>query len=119
MPRLNPHLTRISFILYALPRMAHAGVRLMTIYITVRHAPALLRLFQPKTLHHFVVEEAFSWPIRLYPFSIDHKLRDRTLSRLPDDFFGRAGHGLDIDLAIRDLESFQKALRLPAVGKPG
>jgi len=72
-----------------------------------------------EALEHIVVEKSFAGPVGLDPFAVDHELRDSAFSGPADDFFGGAGHGLDIDFAIRDFEAFKKALGLPAVGAPG
>ena len=67
---------------------------------------------------HFVVKKAFARPIRLYPFAVNHELRDGPLASLPDDFLGSAWRGLDVNFGVRNVVLLQEALGDAAVRAP-
>ena len=75
-------------------------------------------LFDAEPLGHFFVKESFARRVGLYPFSIDHKLRDGTFSGALDDLFCGSRSGFDIDIGIGQLMLVEKALGYTAVGTP-
>jgi hypothetical protein len=77
-----------------------------------------LRLADAEALAHLCMKEAAADAIRLHPFTIDDELRDSTLAYVTQDFIGRPGSGLDVDLGVRDLVMVEKALGFAAVPTP-
>ena len=50
--------------------------------------------------------------------TVDHQLRDGTLTRGSDNLFGGTGRGLDVNFFERNIVRGQKAFGRPAVGTP-
>lgn len=67
---------------------------------------------------HFVVLEAFSGNVWLYPGAIDDELRDGSLSRALDDFLRGAGNFFNIDLMVGNVVLGEPALCDMAIAAP-
>ena len=83
-----------------------------------RLSPHELGFFDAKALGHFIVEEAFSLPVGLDPFAVDHELRDGTLAGSLDYFVSGSGGAFDIDVLESDVVLLQEALGFTAVRAP-
>jgi len=77
-----------------------------------------LLLLDSQPLRHLVVQEALAGPVRLDPFSVNDKLRDRATPRVANHFLGCPRRGLDIDFFVWDAMFREKALSLTAFGAP-
>jgi hypothetical protein len=64
------------------------------------------------------VKEALSWFVRLDPFSIEDKLRDRALASVGNDLLCGAWRLFDIDFGVRNCVLVEKTLRLAAIAAP-
>ena len=64
------------------------------------------------------MKEALPGAVGLNPFAINHYLWDGTLASPPDDFFGSAGGGLDVDLGEDKVVTVEKAPGFAAVRAP-
>jgi hypothetical protein len=65
-----------------------------------------------------MVEKALAWTVRLNPFAVNDELGDGPLAHLPDNFFGGARTGLDIDLGIGDQVLFEETFGFAAIAAP-
>lgn len=70
-------------------------------------------------LAHLVMKKASTRAVRLHPFPIDHKLRDRTLSYITEYFLSGTRRGFDVDFGKFKAVRLQESLRLAAVTAPG
>jgi hypothetical protein len=64
------------------------------------------------------VEESFASTIGLYPFAIDHKLRNGALAGVADDFLGGSRREFDVDLFIGNVMFGQKTFGFTTIGSP-
>src|SRR5258708_17529018 len=77
-----------------------------------------LRFGDAQAFRHLIIKKTFARPIRLHPLAIDHKLRNRALAGLLDDFFGGPGSSFDVDVVKRKVVTLEKAPGHPAGGTP-
>ncbi|MGH9501429.1 MAG: hypothetical protein ACRD20_01120 [Terriglobales bacterium] len=68
-----------------------------------------LKLFYTQAFGHFLVEEALTQAVRLYPFAVDDELRDRALAGPLDHLIGSAGRGFYINFPEWDVVTLQEA----------
>ena len=72
----------------------------------------------PQNFRHLLVEKSLSRSVGLNPSAIDYELRNRSLSRTPDNLFGSPRSDFDVDFSERNIVLCQKALGRSAVGAP-
>src|SRR5690242_2567792 len=69
-------------------------------------------------LCHFLILEAFSGNVRLYPCAIDHELGNGPFARPPNHFIGSTWCFVNIDLLVGDVVLVKPALGHIAVAAP-
>ena len=74
--------------------------------------------FDSEQLRHLFVQEPFTGTVRLYPFAINHKLRDRTLAHMSNHLVRSAGRIFYVDFLIRNFVRFEKLLCRTAIAAP-
>jgi hypothetical protein len=71
-----------------------------------------------KEFRHFLIKEASARAIGLYPFPVEHKLRNCSLSYVRKEFSGSPWRGLNVDFFIGDLMVFEKSLGFSTIAAP-
>src|SRR6185437_11009004 len=78
----------------------------------------VLKFLNSEAFGHFFVEEALAGNVRLDPFAINHKLRDRALTGMFYDFFRGPGRLFNVNFSEGNIVLLQEALGSAAVGTP-
>ena len=64
------------------------------------------------------MQEALAWAVRLDPFAIDYKLRNRSLAYVLDDLIRGARLDFDIDFGIGNLVFLEESFGFAAITAP-